>query len=91
MNDNRLRALIVEDSPVDAELLEMELVKGGFIPITARVQTAAGMQAALDSASWDIVLCDYQMPRFTGLEALELLKATGKDIPFILISGTITS
>jgi signal transduction histidine kinase len=88
MNENQLRALIVEDSAIDAELLELELVKGGFAPITTRVQTAAGMQAALDMESWDIVLCDYQMPRFTGMEALELLNATGKDIPFILISGS---
>jgi len=88
MNGEKLRVLIVEDSAVDAELLELELARGGFVPITTRVQTATGMQAALDSASWDLVLCDYQMPRFTGLEALELLKATGKDIPFILISGS---
>src|SRR5437773_2330516 len=88
MNGHKLRVLIVEDSAVDAELLELELAKGGFVPITTRVQTAAGMQAALDSANWDLVLCDYRMTRFTGLEALELLKATGKDIPFILISGS---
>src|SRR5882757_7959544 len=88
MNENALRVLIVEDSSVDAELLELELTKGGFVPTTMRVQTAVGMQAALDTENWDIVLCDYTMPRFTGLEALELLKATGKDIPFILISGS---
>jgi signal transduction histidine kinase len=84
-----LRVLVVEDDPADAELLELELLRGGFAPKIHRVQTAETMQQALDSAEWDLVLCDYMMPRFNGLRALELLKATGKDIPFILISATV--
>jgi signal transduction histidine kinase len=82
-----LRVLIVEDNPADAELLQMKLARGGYAPITRRVETATEMQAALDAGEWDLILSDFQMPRFGGLEALELLKATGKDIPFILISG----
>jgi len=83
-----LRVLIVEDNPADAELLEFELLKGGYVPNALRVQTAAAMQAALDEQEWDLILSDYTMPRFSGLHALELLKTTGKDIPFILISGS---
>jgi len=83
-----LRVLIVEDNPIDAELLELELLKGGYVPSTLRVQAAAAMQTALDEQEWDLILSDYAMPRFSGLHALELLKATGKDIPFILISGS---
>ena len=45
MKENHLRVLIVEDNPVDAELLEIELVKGGYVPKALRVQTAAAMQA----------------------------------------------
>lgn len=88
MNETHLRALIVEDNPADAELVELQLVSGGYFPRMLRVQTATEMQAALDAEDWDIVLSDYAMPKFSGLEALELLKATGKDIPFILISGS---
>src|SRR5229473_6347444 len=88
MTPKPLRALIVEDNPADAELVELELRKGGYDPVITRVQTAAAMAAALDASEWDLILCDYMMPRFTGLEALELLKAAGKDIPFILMSGS---
>ncbi|SRR5216684_205080 len=88
MDDKQLRVLIVEDNPADAELLELQLVNGGYAPSVFRVQTAAEMQAALDAEEWDLILSDYTMPRFTGLQALELLKAAGKDIPFILISGS---
>src|SRR5258708_3456018 len=88
MTNKQLRVLIVEDNPADAELVVLELAKGGYAPTSLRVQTAADMTAALAAAEWDLILCDYMMPRFTGLEALELLKATGKDIPFILMSGS---
>jgi signal transduction histidine kinase len=88
MNKKQLRVLIVEDNPADAELLELELVNGGYAPRISRVQTASDMQAALEGNEWDLVLSDFMMPRFTGLGALEVLKASGKDIPFILISGS---
>lgn len=88
MGEKDLRVLIVEDNPADAELLELQLLSGGYVPSVLRVQTAKEMQAALDGEAWDLVLSDYVMPTFSGLEALELLKATGKDIPFILISGS---
>jgi signal transduction histidine kinase len=88
MKEKHLRVLIVEDNPADAELLEFELFKGGYVPSTLRVQTAAAMQTALDEREFDLILSDYALPRFSGLHALELLKATGKDIPFILVSGS---
>jgi two-component system NtrC family sensor kinase len=88
MKEKHLRVLIVEDNPADAELLELELSKGGYVASTLRVQSASAMQAALDDQQWDLILSDYAMPAFSGLHALELLKATGKDIPFILISGS---
>jgi two-component system NtrC family sensor kinase len=84
-----VRVLIVEDDPADAELLELELESGGYAPSVLRVHTAEAMQAALDAADWDLILCDYMMPQFNGLHALELLKASEKDIPFILISASV--
>jgi len=88
MSDTPLRVLIVEDNPADAELLELELIRGGYVPIVLRVQTAPAMAAALEAQEWDLILCDYVMPRFSSRHALEMLTATAKDIPFILISGS---
>ena len=83
-----IRILVVEDSPDDAELEIMQLEQSGFVPDWRRVQTEEDFLAALDP-SYDIILADYRMPTFTGLDALHLLQARGYDIPLILISGTI--
>jgi PAS domain S-box-containing protein len=84
-----LRALIVEDSENDALLVLRELRRGGYDVTWERVETAETMRAALDRQPWDIVISDYKMPHFTGLEALNLLRAGGVDLPFILVSGTV--
>jgi signal transduction histidine kinase len=84
-----LRALIVEDSEHDAALLIRELRRGGYDLSFARVETPDAMHAALDDQTWDIVLSDYSMPRFSGPAALELVRARDLDLPFIIISGTV--
>ena len=84
-----LRVLVVEDSQDDAALLERELRRGGYEPITKRVETAEAMSDELKRQEWDIVISDYILPRFGGLEALNLLKRAGLDLPFIIISGKI--
>ena len=84
-----LHVLIVEDSKIDARLLILELKHGGFEPLHERVETADALRAALRNTSWDIILCDYTLPDLTGLEALAILKETGSDTPFIIISGAI--
>ena len=84
-----LRALMVEDSRDDAALVQRALRSGGFDLAVQRVETAEEMQAALETQAWDVVLCDYTMPGFGAPQALALLQATGKDIPLIVVSGTI--
>src|SRR3954463_13738610 len=84
-----LRALIVEDSEVDAELLLAELRRAGYDVTFERVETAAAMTTGLAHGPWDLVLSDYSLPTFSGPAALEVLKASGLDLPFIIISGTI--
>ncbi|MBI4266788.1 MAG: response regulator [Chloroflexi bacterium] len=85
-----IKVLVVDDSEQDAALVLRELRKAGYAPVThKRVQSAAEMSAALDDGAWDIVLCDYVMPNFSGMAALELLHGKGLDIPFIIVSGQI--
>lgn len=84
-----LRVLLVEDSDVDAELVVLELRRGDYDPTYERVQTADAMTAALLDRQWDVVIADYSMPAFSAPEALKLLQASGLDLPFIIVSGTI--
>jgi signal transduction histidine kinase len=83
-----LRALIVEDSERDAALLVRELRRGYDLSFE-RVETPDAMHAALDTQTWDIVLSDYSMPRFSGPAALALVRGRNLDLPFIIISGTV--
>lgn len=84
-----LRVLNVEDSERDTALLRLHLTKAGYELTIARVETPDEMKAALEAGEWDVILADYSMPRFGALAALSLLKKSGFDIPFIIISGSI--
>ena len=70
-------------------LLAAELKRGGFDPVFERVETAASMQAALEVHEWDLIICDYSMPHFSGPEALVLHQQRAVDIPFISVSGAV--
>jgi signal transduction histidine kinase len=85
----RLRVLVVEDSDDDTDLLIRELRRGGFQPVWERVETPEAMSAALRQGSWDVVICDHGMPQFSAPGALKLLRESGLDQPFIIVSGTI--
>ena len=84
-----LRILIIEDSEDDALLVARVFKKSGYNPIYERVETADAMLDAIEGQTWDIIISDHKMPRFSGLEALKLYQAKGLDIPFIIVSGTI--
>jgi len=84
-----LNVLIVEDSEVDTMLVLDELHRGGFSPIWERVETAEQLRVALDHGNWDVIICDYRLPRFNASEALEIAKRIQEYIPFILVSGSI--
>jgi DNA-binding NtrC family response regulator len=83
-----LQVLIAEDSAADAELIVLELRRYGFDPQWKRVETEPDFLAALKELP-AIILSDYSMPDFSGLRAVELLRASGLNIPFILVSGTV--
>jgi signal transduction histidine kinase len=84
-----IRVLVVEDDPDDEELLLVELRRGGYDVVHQRVDSAETMRAALAAGSWDIVLSDFAMPRFSAPAALEVLRGEGLETPFIIVSGTV--
>jgi phosphoserine phosphatase RsbU/P len=84
-----LRVLIVEDSEDDSLLLIFELRRGGYAPAFRRVETVEAMQHALREQTWDVVISDYVLPGFSGLEALRVVRKSGLDLPFIVVSGKI--
>jgi PAS domain S-box-containing protein/putative nucleotidyltransferase with HDIG domain len=84
-----LRLMIIEDSEEDTQLLLRELRRSGFEVEFERVETAGAMRAMLTEKDWDLILSDYTLPKFNAPQALEIRKASGLDIPFIIISGTI--
>ncbi len=85
-----LHVLIVEDLESDAALMVLELEDAGYEVHSQRVETREAMTTALARQRWDLVIADYRLPRFDGLEALGLVKAQGLDLPFIVVSGQIT-
>src|SRR6266571_2655263 len=85
-----LRILIADDSENDVLVLLRVLRKAGYQPVYERVCTAPAMKAALQRQAWDIVISDYEMPNFGGFEALQLLKESGQDLPFILVSAVVS-
>src|SRR6266498_4124229 len=87
--NSSLCILVVEDSNDDAQLIIHEVQRGGYTVEYEIVETKTAMEAALARRSWDVILSDYSMPRFSAMGALTTLRASGLDIPFIVISGTI--
>jgi signal transduction histidine kinase len=85
-----LRILIVDDSKDDTMFLIHELHNRGFKPSFMRVDDESAMSAALESPEWELVVCDHRMPHFSSFEALKMIKDRGLDIPFIIVSGTIS-
>src|ERR1039457_5498722 len=90
VRNKALRVLIADDSENDVLLILRVLRKAGYSPVYERVSTAPDMKAALERQTWDIVISDYEMPHFGGFEALQLLKESGHDLPFILVSAVVS-
>ena len=84
-----LRILLIEDSEDDARLVLREVRRAGYEVEYERVETADAMRAALSRQPWDLIICDFSLPKFNAPKALELLKESGIDLPFIIVSGTI--
>ncbi len=79
--------LLLEDSPRDAELIERELRRGGICFVSKRVDTEKAFGQAIEHSPPDLILADYQLGGFNGLEALAMARQQCPDVPFILVSG----
>ncbi len=84
-----VHVLILEDNPRDVELCIQELNKAGFELVVDAVDTEEGFTAKLQSCIYDLILADNSIPNWTGVEAFHLLKQSGKNIPFIFVTGTM--
>ncbi|MDM4764478.1 histidine kinase [Pelomonas sp. SE-A7] len=86
--DRRLRVLNVEDSELDHLLIQAQLRRAGLAVDIPRVDTLAEVRQALTEA-WDAIICDYNLPGFSGLVVLDMVKDARLSVPFILVSGEI--
>lgn len=84
-----LRVLVVEDSPADAELCLWELKKGG-VKFSADVAgTQEDFMDFVRSKEYDVVLSDYNLRNWNALDAIQTIRKEGKDIPFVLVTGSL--
>ncbi len=85
----RLRALILEDNPQDAKLSVALLKRGGYEPQFEVVDSPRAFEERLQQGEFDIIIADYNLHTWTALDALEILKQSGKDIPLIVSTGSL--
>jgi CheY-like chemotaxis protein len=83
------RILMVEDSAPDAEFMVKELKRAGVRFDAHRVETAVEFRRELEEFQPHVILSDFSMPRFEGMEALAIVRRSHPDIPFIFVSGTL--
>lgn len=87
--NKKLRILILEDAPTDAELILRELKKGGIVFSYKRVMTKEDFQRELKELKPDLILSDHVLPQFNGLTALSIVRAQFPDMPFIFVTGAM--
>ena len=83
-----LRVLMIEDSQNDCELIVRHLRRCGFTPRDRRVDDGPELRRALEQDSWDIIITDHNLPTFSGTEALALIRAFGRNIPTLCVTGS---
>jgi PAS domain S-box-containing protein len=84
-----LRLLQVEDNENDGALIVRQLQNAGYEVEGIRVESSGEMLSAIQDRPWDVIICDYSLPGFDAPAALAVLQSTGRDIPFLVVSGTI--
>jgi DNA-binding NtrC family response regulator len=84
-----LRILLLEDSALDAELVTEALSSAGLLVSVERVVLEQDFSHALREGSWDLVLADYLLPGFDGLNALAFVREERPELPFVFVSGAL--
>jgi CheY-like chemotaxis protein len=84
-----IRLLIADDNPDDAQLIAFAMKRGGYTVEWQRVDDETGFSRALPGA--DVVVCDYSMPRFSPVRALEMIRDSGRATPLLLVSGSVSA
>jgi len=85
-----VRILFVEDSQDDVSLLVRALERYGFELDYRRVESLPALKEALQKESWDVILIDYMLPSFTGLDAISAIEASSQRPGMVIVSGTIS-
>jgi len=85
----RLRVLLVEDEPADVELALRALRQAGFAAKGDVAQTPEEFTDLVRRNSYDVILADYKLPNWSGLESVEILRREGLDIPVMMVSGAL--
>lgn len=88
---SRLRVLLIEDSRSDAEIEIAELRRGGFEVSADVVETQNQVRDHLDKNKYDIILADYSLPNFRGMDTLDILREKNLHTPVILVTGALNS
>ncbi|WP_238553648.1 response regulator [Fortiea contorta] len=84
-----LRFLLLEDSPLDAEVIQFTLTDGGVDCELLRVETRADFVSALETEEFDLILADYSLPGFDGISALQIAQNLYPDTPVIFVSASM--
>ncbi len=85
----KLKVLLIEDDPVDKELILRALRNGGFDPEADTADDREKFVACIEKNSYHVILADYSLPSWRGTDALELLQQRGLDVPFVLVTGSL--
>jgi PAS domain S-box-containing protein len=86
---NSLHVLFIEDDPNDLELIKYYLKEGGYKPEYDCVDQEADFLDCIETNTYDIIIADFQLPGWTGLDAYKMLKETGDDTPLLLVTGAV--
>ena len=85
-----IRILILEDNPNDVELILYALRRDEFDPQAVHVDNEQDYQSQLQTGEFDLILSDYTLPQFDALRALQMLQESSRDIPFVVVTGSIS-
>jgi signal transduction histidine kinase len=91
LSQNRLHVLLIEDSPSDAEIEIAELRRAGFDVAADVVDTREQVRERLKKNPYDVILADYSLPNFRGMDALDIVRETNLTTPLILVTGALNS